>query len=125
MKSSADDLAAELLDELVFAFAVPPVASTSSWTSTRWPLPNRVGVHLERVRAVLERVRRARPSRHGSLPGLRAATKPQPSRHGERAAEDEAARLGAEDDVGLQRLGPVPQLVDRLAEVRRRRRAAA
>ena len=37
-EEDADDLAAELLDELALR-RVPPVASTSSWTRTRWPVP--------------------------------------------------------------------------------------
>ena len=63
-------------------------------------LADRVGVHLEAVGAVLELV-----GRLDRLPGQLAGL---PRRHeaaaepvGERAAEDEAARLGAEDDVGL------------------------
>ena len=62
------------------------------------PLAERVGMHLEAVRPVLELVRRL----HGlprQLAGLagghEAATEPV----GERAAEDEAAGLRAEDDV--------------------------
>ena len=38
---------------------------------------------------------------------------------GERAAEDEASRLGAQDDVRLERPRELLQPVDRLAEVRR------
>ena len=53
---------------------------------------------------------------HGSLPGLRAATKPQLEPVGERRAEDEAARLGAEDEVRLARLGALRELLDRLVQ---------
>ena len=38
------------------AFAVPPVAITSSTISTRWPGAHRIVVDLEAVGAVLERV---------------------------------------------------------------------
>ena len=48
-EGDADDLAAELLDEVAIASTVPPVASTSSWTSTRGAVGDRVGVQLERV----------------------------------------------------------------------------
>ena len=58
--------------------AVPPVASRSSWTSTRCPgRPRRRAARARRCRT---RARtRPAPCRAGSLPGLRASAKPQPS----------------------------------------------
>ena len=61
----------------------------------------------------------------GSFPGRRAATKPQPSLHASAAPEDEPARLGPEDEVGLARLDPLGQQVDRLAAAWPGRPAAA
>ena len=38
----------------------------------------------------------------GSLPGLRARTKPAPSSRASAGAEQEAARLGADDELDVQ-----------------------
>ena len=61
----------------------------------------RVGVHLERVDPVLERVlgadrvvRQLSPLARGDEAGVQAAS--------ERTAEDEAARLGGDDEVDVQ-----------------------
>ena len=66
---------------------------------------DQIGMELERVRAVLELVRRAH--------GLRRQLARPPRGHepaadlaGDRGAEDEAARLGAEDQIGLLLAGP-------------------
>ena len=78
---------------------------------------DRVDVNLERIRAVLEVV--ARLDRlPGQLAGLPRGHEAAAERVGERTAEDEAARLGAEDHVGRPRAGPRRQPVDRLAEGR-------
>ena len=53
---AADDLAAERSTSSHSVEAVPPVASRSSWTSTRAPVRDRVGVQLEQALAVLEGV---------------------------------------------------------------------
>ena len=95
--------------------AVPPVASRSSWIRTRAPWRDRVRVELERVEAVLELVLGADrvPGQLAGLPrGHEAAAEPVR----QRAAEDEAARLCAEDHVGLQRLGVGREPIDRVAE---------
>ena len=99
-----------------FAFAVPPVASTSSWTITRAPRPIASAWTCRLSVAVLERV--------GHLDGLprelarlarghEAAAEPVR----ERAAEDEAASLRAEDDVGTKRSRERLEAIDRLPEV--------
>ena len=48
----------------------------------------------------------------GSLPGLRAQTKPAFKRVGEGGAQDEAARLGAQDDVDVAADRPLGHAVD-------------
>ena len=58
--------------------AVPPVASTSSTISTPIPGPDGVVVHLQHIRAVLERILDAVPRRR-QLPGLRMGTSPASS----------------------------------------------
>ena len=77
---------------------VPPVASTSSITSTRAPGQDRVGVHGQRLVAVLEGEASGCNS-PGSLPGLRTGTKPAPSSQRHRGGEDEPARLHADHHV--------------------------
>ena len=81
-------------------------------------LRDQVRVQLERVLAVLERVVALTVS-GGSLPGRRAGTKPTPASIGDRSAEDEAARLGAEDDVRLLLLHPAGEIADGLLQRRR------
>ena len=65
-------------------------------------------MQLERVLAVLEHVARA-DRLGGSLPGRRAGTNPHARLDGDRRAEPEAARLGAEHDVRLLRSHPRPR----------------
>ncbi len=101
-----------------FARAVPPVASTSSRTIDARSLRDRVAVHLQAVRPVLERVRRLdRLARE--LAGLARRDEARAERIRERRAEDEPARLGTEDELRLARSRPVGELPDRLREVLR------
>ena len=62
------------------AFAVPPVARTSSWISTRWPFTIASACTSSESKPYSSAYFAA-TVRQGSFPGLRAATKPQPSRH--------------------------------------------
>ena len=106
------DLAAELLDELDLGVRVPPVASRSSWISTR-ALGDRVGVELERVRAVFELVLGA-DGLPGSFPGFRRGDEAAAELEGECAAEDEPARLGARGrGRGLPWTGELREALDR------------
>jgi hypothetical protein len=84
---------------------VPPVASRSSWIEHPRAVGERVGVHLERVDAVLEDVL-ARDDLGRQLAGLRAARSPAPELARDRGAEDEAARLRGDDEVDSARRGP-------------------
>ena len=93
---------------------MPPVASTSSCTITRVPLVI-ASVHLEPVGAVLELIGRL-DRLPGSLPGLRARHEAAAEVVRQRATEDEAPRLGPEDDVGPPRPRPLGEAVDRLPE---------
>ena len=78
------------------ASTVPPVASTSSWITTRAPLGIRSGMHLERVLAVLEEVARADRLRR-QLAGPAGRHEAAAGGGRDRRAEDEPARLGADD----------------------------
>src|SRR5438067_408079 len=62
----------------ILALAVPPVASRSSCTSTRAPLGT-ASTCISSASKPYSSAYFAPTVRYGSLPGLRAATKPQPS----------------------------------------------
>ena len=84
----------------------------------------RVGVHLQRVDAVLEDVL----GRHGlprQLPGLAGGDEADPQLPRHRRAEDEPARLGGDDEVHAQRPRPLGHPRDRSVQRRRDRAAAA
>ena len=71
----------------------------------------RVGVHLERVDAVLEDVLRGdRVVRQ--LAGLAGRHEAGAQLAGDRGAEDEAARLGRHHEVDLQQSRPVGEMPD-------------
>ena len=79
------------------------------------PVRDRVRVQLERVEAVLERVLGAdRAPRE--LPGLARRDEAAAEPVGERRAEDEAARLRAQHEVGLAGLGERRELLDGLVQ---------
>ena len=80
-----------------------------------------VAVHLQAVGAVLERVRRL-DGLTRQLSGLPRRDEAGPELVRERRAEDEPARLGTEDEVGLARPRPVREPMDRLARSTRDRR---
>ena len=108
----------------ILARAVPPVARTSSSTITRAPgaiasaCTSSASVPYSSVVARLDRLPR-------QLAGLAGRHEAAAERVRERAAEDEAAGLGAEDHVGRARAGPGGEPVDRLAERHRVARSAA
>src|SRR5262245_58674962 len=111
----ADDLPAELLDELDGRLGRSAGGEDVVVDDHALPLDDRVGVDLERVEAVLERVL----GRHGpprELAGLPRGDEAAAELARERAARDVPARLGAEDQVGLARPRPLRQAVDRLRE---------
>ena len=76
---------------------------------------DRVGVHLELVEAVFERILR-RHGVPGQLAGLPGRHEPAPELARERSTRDVAARLGAEYEVGLARRSPLRQPLDGLRE---------
>ena len=76
---------------------------------------DRVGVHLELVESVLERVLR-RHGVPGQLAGLARRHEAAAELARERSTGDVAARLGAEYEVGLARRGPLRQPLDGLRE---------
>ena len=84
---------------------------------TRGPARNQVRMHLERVLAVLEHVARADRLRAAASPaGAPARSRSRAARAIARA-EDEAARLGAEDEIRLASARPSSaSSVDRLVE---------
>src|SRR3954453_16408939 len=97
------------------ARAVPPVANRSSWTSTRAPAAT-ASEWTSSASVAYSSTYSARTVSCGSLPGLRASTNPAPSSRatagparkpragaaGDRRPEQEAARLGPDDDVDAQ-----------------------
>ena len=111
----ADDDASELLDEL--ALRPRGAAGGEQIVVHEHPRParERVDVHLERVDPVLERVLGA-DRRVRELPRLAGRHESDAHAVGERRAEHEAARLGAEDDVRPARLGPGGELLDGLVQ---------
>ena len=85
--------------------------------STRAPWAMRVAVHLERVDAVLEDVLgRDRVVRE--LAGLAGGHEARAELARERRAEDEAARLGRDDELDVARPRPVGEALDRRVERR-------
>src|SRR5581483_8190021 len=111
----ADDLAAELLDQL--DRRLRRAAGREHVVVDQHPLPrdDRVRVYLQGVEPVLERVLR----RHGpprQLPGLSRRDEPAAEPARERAAGDVAARLRAEHEVGLLRLRPLRDPLHRLPQ---------
>src|SRR6187401_1497056 len=75
-----------------------------------------VAVHLEAVGAVLQRIRRL-DRLSWQLPWLARSDEACVECVRERSAEDEPARLGAKDQLGLPRTSPARELVDRFCEV--------
>ena len=88
------------------------------------PGPDQIRVQLEHILAVLEQVARAHGFRR-ELPGPARRDEPALGCRGDRGAENEPARLGAEDDIGLLFAHPSGERVDRLLQrlsVREKRR---
>src|SRR5581483_440450 len=111
----ADDLPPELLDELDRRLRRATGREDVVVDQHALPGDDRVGVHLQRVEPVLERVlRRHRPPR--KLSRLACGNEPAAEPAGERAAGDVAARLGAEDEIRLLRLRPLRDPLHRLLE---------
>ena len=94
------------------AAAVPPVASRSSTITHARPLDG-VRVHLQRVGAVFERVGLARGFGTAACPACAPARTRRPAL-GQRRAEDEAARLDADDQLGLVAADALGQQIDRV-----------
>src|ERR671918_1240496 len=111
----ADHRAAELLDQVDLGPGGAPRGQEVVVDKHARSALDRVGVQLERIEAVLERVLGAdrAPGKLAWLAGRHeAAAEPV----GERRAQDEPARLGAEDQVWLARLGELGELLDGLAQ---------
>src|SRR6266545_5342949 len=114
-EADAADLPPELLDEAADRFHGPARREHVVVDEHPRALRDQVRMQLERVRAVLELVRRADRLRRqlaGAARGNEAAT----DLARDRRAEDEAARLGAEDQVRLPFGRPRGEAVDRLVE---------
>src|SRR5262249_53218406 len=79
------------------------------------PLRTQVRMELEGVLAVLEDVARADRLRR-QLAGPAGGDEAAADGFGDRRAEDEAARLGAENEVGLFVAHPGREIADRLSE---------
>src|SRR5712691_12983231 len=93
-----DDLAAELLDEVGHRAHRAPGGEDVVVDEDAGAARERVGMELERVLPVLERVRRADGLR-GQLAWSARRGEAAAEVACERAAEDETARLGAQDQV--------------------------
>src|SRR4051812_4355619 len=111
----ADDLSAKLLDEVDLRLRRPARGEKIVVDEDARAARDRVRVQLESVEAVLESVLGAhRPP--GQLSRLARSHEPALEPVGERGAEDEAAGLGAQDEVGLPRLGKLGELFDRFLQ---------
>src|SRR5581483_3184985 len=110
-----DHLAAELLDEV--DRRLRGAAGREHVVVDQHPLAgdDRVGVHLERVEAVLERVL-GRHRSPGELARLTRGDEPAAEPAGEGAAGDVTPSLRPEHEVGLLRLGPLRDPLHRLPE---------
>src|SRR5581483_5657871 len=114
-EAGADDVAPELLHEPADRLDRAPGREHVVVDHDPGAGPDQVRVQLERVLAVLEHVARA----HGlgrELAGPPRRDEAAAGRGGDRRAEDEAARLGPEDEVGLALPHPAGEVGDRLAE---------
>ena len=83
--------------------AVPPVASRSSWTSTRAPPATASECSSSASVAVLQQVLGADGLVRAACPACAPARSRRPARSASAGAEQEPARLRADDDVDLQR----------------------
>ena len=102
---------------------MPPVASKSSITRARSPLRHAVDVDLDTIRAVLEIVVVAIELAR-QLARLADRHEPRVDLVRERGAEDEAARLDADDLVDLAAIA-LGEQIDHVAKPDARSRAAA
>src|SRR4029450_11903041 len=97
------------------ALAVPPVARTSSWISTRAPSPN-ASARSSSVFLPYSSAYSALIVSSGSLPGLRAGTKPQPSLYAIAEPTKKPRASAPATMAGVPPPGPVAEDVDRLPE---------
>ena len=107
----ADDLATEAFDELDLRLRRSARREHVVQDDHPCALLERIGVDLERVAAVLELVGRT-DLLPGELAGLAGRHEAAAELVRERAAEDEAARLRAEDHVRPTRPRPVSEVPD-------------
>src|SRR5919197_564197 len=114
-EAATDDLAAEPLDELRdrldrSARCEHVVVNEHACAAT-----DHLSVQLERVLSVLERVG-GTDGLGRQLAGPAGGDEPTADLARDRSAEDEAARLRAEHEVGVALLGPRSELLDRLPQ---------
>src|SRR6266540_3168730 len=115
-EAAADDFAAESLDKLLADRLYRPAGGEDVVVNQdARSLRDHVRMELERVLSVLERVGRADRLR-GKLPRPARRDEAAADLPGDRGPEDEAARFGAEDEIGLLRAPPLRELLDRVRE---------
>src|SRR6266545_7469632 len=114
-EGQSDDLATELLDEIHLRSRRSASREQVVVDEDSLPRRDRVGVELQCVEAVLERVLDAHgpPGELARLAGRDEATV---ETVGERRPEDEPSGLGPEDQIGLARLGELRELLHRLVQ---------
>src|SRR5438105_8422034 len=114
-EGAADDHPAETLYEAADRLHRAPRRQHVVVDEDACAAADHLGVQLERVLPVLERIGRAHGLRR-KLPGPASGYESAADLVGDRRSEDEAARLRAEDEVRLLRLRPGSELLDRLPQ---------
>ena len=114
MKHAPTTTPAQLLDELPDRLDRPARREHVVVDHDARPGRDQLGMELERVLAVLEHVARA-DGLGRQLAGPPRRNEPDAGLDGDRGAEPEAARLGAEHEVGVALLHPLAELARRSA----------
>src|SRR2546423_5349643 len=115
--SPPHDLPAELLGEVANGVRGAACCQDVVMHQDALSVRDRVGMELQGVFAVFERVGRAH-GLPGQLPRPSCGHEPAPELVGKRRAENEPTRLRTEDHVWLARLDPAGEQVDGLSEGR-------
>src|SRR5215207_1766453 len=114
-EGQTDDLATELLDEIHLRSRRSTSREQVVVDEDSLPRRDRVGVELQCVEAVFERVLDAH-GHPGELAGLAGRDEATVEAVGERRSEDEPPGLGPEDQIGLAGLGELRELLHRLVQ---------